>query len=226
MRLLDCFIDIFAYITRLEKTVQAEQPPFDQVKGALDRLLAKSEALASEGNLEREAFDQARFAVCAWVDERLAGSAWQHKQLWLRDQLQRTLFNTTEAGEEFFARLAGLGLQQREVREVYYICLVLGFCGRFCQPGDEYQLEQLKGSNLKLLLGTVEVPALDRQQLFPEAYPAGQVCGLPLRRWGPGPSLASVACLLAPVLAFATLFVIYHYTLGSVTENFLRTVAR
>ena len=46
----------------------------------------------------------------------------------------------------------------------------MGFMGRYCNQGDEFLLEQLKSSNLKLLVGSsVGIPSLERAELFPEA---------------------------------------------------------
>lgn len=224
MHLTDFFMELFAFVSHFLKTVQVKQPPFEQVRGTVVRLLARSETCVKQGKFPREDFDQARFAICAWVDEMLLSSPWEQKHLWLREQLQRTYFSTTGAGEEFFERLDGLGSQQREVREVYYLCLVLGFAGRFCEAGDQYQLEQLKTANLKLLLGSSRgLPPLDGE-LFPEAHCAdysGSVTPKPRRAF----PLQMSACLAGPVLVFAVMLLIYHFILNSIVENFLKTVA-
>lgn len=224
MHLTDCFIELFACVTRFLKGVETRQPPFDQVRETIVRLLAQSESNADPGQFSREDLDLARFAVCAWVDEMLLSSPWEQRHLWLREQLQRTYFNTTDAGEEFFERLNGLGLHQREVREVYFLCLALGFTGRFCKPGDEYQLEQLKTAQLKLLVGSsVGLPSLERTELFPEAWPAEPPPAAQFERRRGG-TLFTAAAVATPVLLFLVLFLVYRFTLAGVGENFLRTV--
>ena len=225
MHLSDCFMEVFAYVTYFLKSAETKQPTFDQIKGDVRRLLKESEGIMGRGGLSREDYDLARFAVCAWVDEAILKSSWQEKGLWLKDQLQRLYYNTTDAGEEFFDRLTALGLHQREVREVFYLCLALGFTGRYCHPGDEYQLEQIRTSNLKLLLGSsVGLPSLERADLFPEAYPTAST-GPAVRGRRFRYNLMTVFCLVAPVLFFAVLYLIYRFTLDGVGENFLRTVA-
>jgi type VI secretion system protein ImpK len=224
MHLSDCFIKTLAFVSYFLKSVETRQPDYEQVKGYVQRLIRESESLFAQGSFSREDYDQARFAVCAWVDEALLKSPWEHRNLWLKDQLQRSYYNTTDAGEEFFTRIASLGLHQREAREVYYLCLALGFTGRYCHPGDEYQLEQIKTSNLKLLLGSsVGLPSLERTDLFPEAHPSGPVDTGQKRMRG-GSRLVSGICLAGPVILFCLLYVIYRFTLGGVVENFLRTV--
>jgi type VI secretion system protein ImpK len=218
-------MEVFAYVTYFLKSGETKQPAFEQIKGDVRRLLKESEEIMGRGGLPREDYEQARFAVCAWVDEAIQKSPWREKSLWLKDQLQRFYYNTTDAGEEFFDRLTVLGLHQREVREVYYLCLALGFSGRYCHPGDEYQLDQIRTSNLKLLLGSsVGLPSLERTDLFPEAYPATSA-GLGGRGRRFRFNLMTVFCLVAPVLFFAVLYLVYRFTLDGVGENILRTVA-
>ena len=142
----------------------------------------------------------------------------------LREKIKRFLRNPMLAGEEFFERLNAVGFQQRAVREVYYLCLALGFMGRHCHQGDEFLLGQLKTSNLKLLLGTsVGIPSLEREQLFPDAYPTETFDVGPRERKFRFSAL-TVACLAGPVVLFGLVFLIYRFALSGIGENFLRTV--
>jgi type VI secretion system protein ImpK len=226
MRLSDQFIELLAYVSQLTKTAEGTQASFQQVRERVVQLLTRSERCVELGQVPREDFDMARFAVCAWVDEVLLSSAWEQKHLWLREQLQRVYFGTTDAGEEFFQRLNGLGLQQREVREVYYLCLALGFTGRFCEASDALQLEQLKNANLKLLSESPQgYPAIGARELFLEADCTDD-CGSGSRKRFGALSLQAVLCLVGPVLLFGVLFLIYSFTLRSVGDDLLRSVAR
>lgn len=218
----DCFMPLIAYVAYFQQNAAARQPPFEQVKGDIQRLLSESEMCVKKGTFSQDDYDQARFMVCAWVDEAILSSAWSQKGMWQREQLQRLYYNTTDAGEEAFERLNALGFHQQDVREVYYLCLALGFKGRFIHQGDEYLLEQLKLSNLKYLLGSsVGIPSLERAELFPEAYPANSVKLGPQRgkfRF----SLVTISALAGPLLLFAVLFLIYHFTLNGIAENFFK----
>ena len=208
----------------LLKSVEARQPAYEQVKNDIHRLLAESEGFVNRGQIHRADYDLARFAVCAWVDEAILSSQWMYRNMWLKDQLQRIHYNTADGGEEFFSRLNNIGLHQRDVREVYYLCLAMGFTGRYCNPGDEYQLEQIKTSNLKLLLGSsVGLPSLERADLFPEAHPAG-MSEVGKQKYRSGSRLVAGICLAAPALLFCILYLIYRFTLSGISENFLRTV--
>jgi len=219
-------MELVAYVAYFKKTVNTKQPPFEQVKADVTRLLTQSENCLRKGLYPQDEFDQARFAVCAWVDEVVLGSAWTHKGLWQRELLQRIYYNTAEAGEEFFERLNNVGLHQRDVREVYYLCLALGFMGRYGRKGDEFLLEQLKASNLKLLAGSsVGVPSLERTDLFPEAYSAAPVDMGPQKQKFRF-SLFNIIMLAAPIVLFGLLFIIYRFSLSGIGENFLNTLQR
>jgi len=223
MHLTDSFMELMAYVAYFVKTGAVKQPPYDQVKSDVLRLLTKSEECVTKGWFSKEDYDQARFVICAWVDESILASAWQHRGQWQREQLQRLYYNTTEAGEEVFDRLNALGYHQKEVRELYYLCLSLGLKGRFLKPEDEYLLDQLKTSNLKLLLGSsVGVPSLERTDLFRESYPAESVdLGTQRRKFRF--SIFTLIGLAGPVLLFGLLFLVYHFSLNGIAEHILRT---
>ncbi len=224
MHLSDCFIELVAYVVYFLKTVETRPSPYDQVKTDVLRLLTQSESCVKKGLFPPEDYDLARFAICAWVDESILRSAWNQKTQWQREQLQRLYYQTTDAGELFFERLNTLGFHQRDVREVYYICLALGFKGRFIHAGDEYLLGQVKSSNLKLLMGSsVGIPSLERAELFPEAYPVESAGAGYSRRRFPF-SVVTVFCLVGPAVFFVLLYLIYRFALSGIAENFLRTV--
>ena len=222
MHMTDCFIQLIAYVVHFQQRAAARQPSFEQVKADIRRLVSESDTCAGKAGFSRDDYDRARFMVCAWVDEVVLASAWNQRNLWQREQLQRLFYNTTDAGEEVFERLNALEFHQREVREVYYLCLALGFKGRFINQGDDYLLEQVKTSNLKLLLGSsMGIPSLERTELFPDAYPSETAASPPgFRR--PRFSMLTLVSFSAPVLLFAVLYLIYRFILGGIAENFIR----
>ncbi|MCP4745889.1 MAG: DotU family type IV/VI secretion system protein [Desulfobacteraceae bacterium] len=224
MRLSDCFIEIIAYTEYIVGDTGGEKPPYEQVRNNIQRLICQSDASREKGNFSQQDYDLARFAVFAWTDEAILASNWQGRQHWQREQLQRIYYQTAESGELFFERLNSIGPHQRDVREVYYICLCLGFTGQYCNAGDDFLLEQLRISNLKLLTGSsVGLPALKDQELFPEAYPmqSAQAPHMPQqRRW----STFTLACGASPILLYGVLYIIYRFILHNIGNNLIGTV--
>ncbi len=171
MRLTDCFIDLIAYIAYFLKTVKKRQPSFERVRTDIDERIRECRGVFEKGSFSEEDYALARFAVFAWIDEAILNSSWREKNRWQGETLQRRYDQTSNAGEQFFERLNTLGLHQRDAREVYYLCLAMGFTGRYCHEGDDYLLDQLKTSNLKILTGSsAAIPSIESGDLFPDAY--------------------------------------------------------
>ena len=221
MRIVDCFMELLAYMSYFLKAVKAKQPAFDQVKADIDRLISQADACLENRGILKEDCDHARFAIFAWIDEVILSSPWNEKEQWQRQQLQRIHFQTADAGEIFFERLNALGPHQNYVREVYYLCLAMGFTGRYIHEGDDFLLEQLRTSNLKVLMGSsMGLPALDKGELFAEAYPQ-QVDEMKPQRRGRMFSPITLLGIVFPVVLFAALFLIYRFILNNIGENLL-----
>lgn len=227
MRLSDCFMEIVAYASFVARKGNVTALPYEQVRANMQRLISQSDVCLEKGNFTHDDFNLARFAVFAWVDEIILSSPWDGRLQWQREQLQRQYFQTADAGELFFERLNTIGPHQRDVREVFYLCLALGFAGQYCNEGDDFLLEQLRTSNLKLLTGSsMGIPSLDDAQIFPEAYPQGGAITnrtpqkAPKERWSP----FTLICAAAPVVLFGLLLVIYKFILGNIGSNLIGTV--
>ncbi len=216
MRLTDCFMDLFAYVAYFIKTVGKRQPPFEQVKADIRRLISESESCVNAHGFSREDVDLSRFAVFAWIDEVILGSQWKERNRWLSEKLQYIYFSTGDAGELFFEYLNKLGAHQVEVREIYYLCLSMGFMGQYVDEDDRLLLDPLKSSNLKLLMGNAfGPPSLEKGHLFPEAYRTHDAQSIPesARRGRFSPLV--LLCIGFPVALYATLFLIYRFVLSS-----------
>ncbi|MHC4269244.1 MAG: DotU family type IV/VI secretion system protein [Planctomycetota bacterium] len=224
MRLTDCFMGLIAYTVYFQRTVAVKQPNYEEVRNDVLRLLTQSEDCFKKGSFSQEDYDQARFVICAWVDEVILNSGWDKKSQWQKEQLQRVYYNTAGAGEEVFERLNNLGLHQRDVREVYYFCLALGFVGRYCNKGDDVLLEQLKTSNIKLLMGSsVGLPSLEMAELFPGAYPT-ETAEMKPQKQKFSFSIPAIICMVAPPCLFGVLFLIYRFALSGAGENILKVI--
>jgi type VI secretion system protein ImpK len=225
MRLLDCFIELIAYMAYFKKIVVSGQPEYNQVKADIDQLITKSQNHPHRNRYSPTDFDLAQFAVFAWIDEMLLDSPWQAKNRWQGEQLQRLYYQTVDAGELFFDKLNALEPGQTEVREVYYLCLALGFSGRFCNPGDGILLEQLKTSNLRLIAGSqLDVSTLVNSSLFSGAYQAADSLQHIEKSSGRRFPIEIFAGVGVPALLYGLLFLIYHFILDNVGQNFISMV--
>jgi type VI secretion system protein ImpK len=212
-------MELMAYVTYLNKSVAVKQPSYDLVKADITRLMSDIEMRIGQAHITGDDFDLARFAVVAWVDETLLSSQWQDKDRWQKESLQRLYYRTADAGEIFFDRLNAIGPHQRDVREVYYLCLSMGFKGRYIHEGDDYLLDQLKTSNLKLLTGTsIGIPSLETGNFFPQAFPLEAEALIPPK---PGRHFSKFTLIgfAVPVGLFVGLFVIYAFILSHIGDS-------
>jgi len=146
------FVDIFAYILWLKKNCISRQPDVDEVKIKLEALIdACAQKIISEG-IDLRDFDDARFAVLAWVDETILNLPWSQRDEWRHHLLQRKYYNTVNAGTEYFEKLSSIKSNKNNVREIYFLCSGLGFKGRYLHHDDEVRLKKISQSNLHLLI--------------------------------------------------------------------------
>ncbi len=201
----ELFSRFFAYILLLEETIQQGQAqrPYEQIRRDIAAVLDQQQAAAKRLGVPERDFQDACFAALAWGDEvLLKHTAWEHHSRWNATPLQLEYFQTRNAGEEVFERLERLRPDQKDVREVYYLALGLGFTGRyFLGLEDELKLTQIRHEQAKQLsLAVEEVQDLDK--LTPQPYsvtpPAATPITQPLLQ-----RLLKVALLLVVVVPLA-----------------------
>ncbi len=179
MKIADCFIDILSYLHELKSLLEQQQPDWQSVRDALERLLASSKECAENAGCDKAVYQQALFPVVAFADEQLLCSNWQHKAQWQRNTLQKQYFGTTNGGVEFYQRLSQLSKKGRdiEIREVYALCLGMGFKGKYFSIEDQHQYENIKEFNLSCLLPDQAQRNLETATLFPMAYAEDYTAG-------------------------------------------------
>jgi type VI secretion system protein ImpK len=91
------------------------------------------------GAATEDIFD-AKYAFCAAADECILRSTLSIRDLWERRPLQLAYFGDQLAGENFFEKLEVLrshGATRSQTLEVFYLCLLLGFQGKYALEGTE-----------------------------------------------------------------------------------------
>ena len=165
-RLSPLIADVLAMIERL-RSGAAPEAAIDVHKSLFGRLRAVRDDAVAAGRAETEILD-ALFPVAAWIDERLAAFP-----DWRGDTapLTVTLFKTADAGPAFFERLRRLPDDRRELREVFLVCLALGFTGNV--PAERRgDLNRLIAEQ-RAKLGPLPSPAaMADRPLCPELYQA------------------------------------------------------
>jgi type VI secretion system protein ImpK len=80
------------------------------------------------------------------------------------------------AGQEFFERLEALTADEAPVREIYLLCLCMGFVGRYSAAADSAELSQLRLDQYRLVLEAIGASTEGAElRLFPMAYRTGDM---------------------------------------------------
>lgn len=106
----------------------------------IEHFLAQFEKHARNLGKSQEAISDAKYALCALMDEIILSSKFSIRDDWERSPLQLRLFGEHLAGERFFDKLEMLRtdpVQNIEVLEVFHTCLLLGFQGKYLLEGSE-----------------------------------------------------------------------------------------
>ena len=156
--------------------------------------------------------DAARFALVAAIDECIIRCGWHGADEWTHDLLQQQLFGTNRGGIEFYERLEALPAEWLQAREIFFLCLVLGFEGQLA--GDEGARGELIRRQYEMLrVGAVALDAAGLQYLSPPAYETAiEVGSGGARRLWP----VVVTWLFGTAAACALLFLVLWIQAGSV----------
>lgn len=104
-------------------------PDHDAFRQRVMEALSQLADAASKSNYSPRDVSEAQYALVAFIDEAVQGSSWEHRDAWSLRPMQVELFGNRDAGERFFEHLES-NRKSRDVLEVYYLCLALGFQGR------------------------------------------------------------------------------------------------
>jgi type VI secretion system protein ImpK len=151
-------------------------PAPEQLRQELLGMLQQMVSRCRQAGVPDKDTAEARFAVVAFIDERILRSNWPGRVEWTNRPLQLQLYDTFSAGESFFTRMRALLESDRESQalEVYYLCLALGFVGA---PGAEQQ-PQLLAESARKRLARVEAGGY----LSPHAVPSDHYSAIKPRR--------------------------------------------
>jgi type VI secretion system protein ImpK len=149
--------DLMGYVLLFREAPESHRPDLPALRS---HLLGLVDAFGRELDARQhpqDELDEARFALVAWIDEMINTSTWSARDDWKKEPLQLQLFRTVRAGNEFFEHLRGLRPDQNSAREVYFLCLALGFVGETTDPGARRQLIQEQYDQLRVSGRALEV---------------------------------------------------------------------
>lgn len=160
--------DLFATGLLVHDAPESQRPDPQVLRAQVLQLLDAFVKHPGAQQVPQDEVDAARFALVAWIDETLGKSDWSGRAQWEASLLQLEQYNTNRAGNEFFQRLAALRPDQNHAREIYFLCLALGFGGQY--TGHEAERLSIMQQQYELLRAAHR--ARDVSAMVPLAPPA------------------------------------------------------
>ncbi len=112
----------------------------DEFFNSIVQFLDQFDHAAKKLNFSADDIYDAKYAFCAMADEIVLSSQLGIRGTWERRPLQLALFGDQLAGEHFFDKLEQArndGARRIQALEVFHMCLLNGFKGRYLLEGTE-----------------------------------------------------------------------------------------
>jgi type VI secretion system protein ImpK len=164
------------------------------------------ESYAQNAGINQQTIMAARYVLCTMLDESVNNAPWGDSSGWNQKTLLVTFHGETYGGAKFFQILDRLSVdfsRHLDLIELMYICLALGFGGRYLvEPGGLGRLADIQDDLYRRIRGLREAPAAE---LAPH-WRGIEDRRNPIMRYVPWwvVALAAVFILLAAFLFFYT----------------------
>jgi len=211
--LADLCGDLLAFALQLKRS--SDPGDAEMMRQKIDEQFRALETKARQADVPQEDVQQAKYAIAAFIDEMILTSSWALKESWADKPLQLAYFNDFSAGEEFYNKIDTLrGAKRNNVLEVYYLCLALGFRGKFVDLQGMEKKKVLMDTLLREMRGAA--PAAGTSTLSPAWQPPDAMPGIVKNfpAW-----FVAAACGLFVIL----LFILLSTLLGSSAERVVET---
>lgn len=122
---------VFDLILRLKAGIVT---PSNELRPKIASLLDDFEKRAERYRYSSKIVQVSKFALAAFVDEAVLTNQFHLKEQWERNPLQLEYFGEQLAGNKFFEKLDSMVKQidvTADAVEVYYVCMLLGFKGKY-----------------------------------------------------------------------------------------------
>ena len=194
-------------LARIRNT--AHQPDPGQLYRGAMRALGDFERRAGDAGVPAEQVHLVHYSLCASIDDAVLNTPWGAASKWANTPLAVSFHDDADYNERFFEQLAWLrqdAAKYLPVIEVMYLCLSLGFMGRYRRsPRGRDEVEELRAATCALVVKQRQLAARElsprESELSPgEVSHAGRSPAEPSRT-GPSPTDLSPTGLSATGLS-------------------------
>ena len=209
--------ELLRLVIQLKSTTA--EPSIEQLRGRVNQKLQDFESALARAGYEAKIVKATHYCMCSLIDEVILGTPWGVSGNWRENSLLSSFHRDTWGGEQFFAILDRASQNpggNRDLLEFIYLCLSLGFEGKYATlPNGAVQLNQVRENLYQLI--RAHRPEFERE-LSP-AWRPGMVKSSRLARYVPLWALAAVCAglLLATYTGFS-------YRLNDHSDPMLRQI--
>jgi type VI secretion system protein ImpK len=193
---------VFDLILRLKSGIVQ---PSNDLRPKVAELLKSFQERALRYRYSEKIINVAKFGLAAFVDETVLTNDFPLKHEWEKNPLQLEFFGEQLAGVKFFEKLEAM-LKQIDVTadavEVYYVCMLLGFKGKYAI----YEQEKLLATMQTTANALVKAGKIKQVELSPNWLANDQPKPLPKRGLPVWAKIAAFAGLIFAVLIYLVMF--------------------
>lgn len=151
--LVRCANPMLALVPRIRGTVRHPNPA--ALRDTLLRQLASFEQKAKESGVAPDNVLVGKYALCTLIDEAVSCTPWGGTAQWAKTSLLVSVFKEGYGGEKFFQLLNKMAEDPQrniDLLELFYVCIALGFEGRFgVVDNGRDQLEKLRDRLVEII---------------------------------------------------------------------------
>jgi len=144
---------LLTLVSNIRNTSSHPNPP-----GLRDQMVEEMKSFeqkSRKAGVQQETVHAARYVLCAVIDEMVLNTPWGNGSAWGSRTLLSMFYNETWGGENFFLMLDNLVKDPGnniDMLELMYICLSLGFEGRYAAQTNGYsELEELRSRLYRII---------------------------------------------------------------------------
>ena len=219
-RLALLYEGILTVIERVHSGRQRVQDPED-FRSRMKQALSDVESTAARRGYAAEDVKESSFAVVAALDEAILSAPDENATNWVGKSLGEELYDQRSAGELFFKRLEVLRANRdsqdvAEVLEVFYLCLLLGYEGKFAggSRGELLQIITNLRDRIERIFGHDSEFSPDRR--LPDEPPPQQIVVDPINRQI---RLFALAAFVFALLCYVGFAVQLHMHTSTIQHN-------
>jgi len=139
---------LLSLVSKLRNTMT--HPDIKGLRVRIEQELQRYESKAAAAGVDRETIHAARYCLCTVIDEVVLNTPWGNESSWSNNSLLVHFHQEAWGGEKVFAILERIMKepgQHLAMLELFYICLSMGFQGRYrVIEGGEQTLEKIQDS--------------------------------------------------------------------------------